>query len=170
MNDKKLDGKTAVITGASKGLGRAMALALAAEGGRLALVSRNLEQLNQTASVVKSAGGEARAFQADVSREDQVQRLEREIGEAFGGVHILINNAGINIRKAITEFTLEEWTRVNDTNLTSVFLMCRAFVPKMKAGRPISASSSRVRARSSLWRFHQPLRSVTKWRRPSGDV
>ena len=135
MSDKKLDGKTAVITGASKGLGRAMALALAAEGGRLALVSRNLEQLNQTASVVKSAGGEARAFQADVSREDQVQRLEREIGEAFGGVHILINNAGINIRKAITEFTLEEWTRVNDTNLTSVFLMCRAFVPKMKAGK-----------------------------------
>ncbi len=101
MSGKKLDGKVAVITGASKGLGKAMALALAGEGAQIALVSRNIEQLNEVGRAVKNAGGEARVFQADVSEEEQVSKLERDVTGAFGKVHILINNAGINVRKPI---------------------------------------------------------------------
>lgn len=144
MSGKKLDGKVAVITGASKGLGKAMALALAGEGAQIALVSRNIEQLNEVGRAVKNAGGEARVFQADVSEEEQVSKLERDVTGAFGKVHILINNAGINVRKPIVEFTLEEWHHVMNTNVTSVFLMCRSFIPHMKGagyGRIISMTS-----------------------------
>ncbi len=144
MSEKRLNGKVAVITGASKGLGKAMALALAAEGARIALVSRTLEQLNEVGSAVKEMGGEARVFQANVAAEDQVRKLERDVTGAFGKIHILINNAGMNLRKPLVDFTLEEWHRVLDTNLTSVFLMCRSFVPHMKGvgyGRIINMSS-----------------------------
>jgi NAD(P)-dependent dehydrogenase (short-subunit alcohol dehydrogenase family) len=144
MSEKRLNGKVAVITGASKGLGKAMALALAAEGARIALVSRSLEQLNEVGSAVKETGGEARVFQANVAAEDQVRKLERDVTGAFGKIDILINNAGMNLRKPLVEFTLEEWHRVLDTNLTSVFLMCRSFVPHMKGvgyGRIINMSS-----------------------------
>ncbi len=144
MSTKRLNGKVAVITGASKGLGKAMALSLAAEGARIALVSRSLEQLNEVGRAVKEAGGEARVFQADVSAEDQVRKLERDVTGAFGKINILINNAGMNLRKPLVDFTLEEWHRVLDTNLTSVFLMCRSFVPHMKGvgyGRIINMTS-----------------------------
>jgi NAD(P)-dependent dehydrogenase (short-subunit alcohol dehydrogenase family) len=144
MSGKKLDGKVAVITGASKGLGKAMALALAEEGAQIALVSRNIEQLNEVGRAVKNAGGDARVFQADVAEEEQVRKLERDVTGAFGKVHILINNAGINVRKPIVEFTIEEWHRVMNTNVTSVFLMCRSFIPHMKGagyGRIISMTS-----------------------------
>jgi NAD(P)-dependent dehydrogenase (short-subunit alcohol dehydrogenase family) len=144
MSEKKLGGKVAVITGASKGLGKSMALALGSAGARVALVSRNLPQLNEVGRAVKDASGDARVFQADVSDEEQVRKLEREVIGAFGKVHILINNAGMNLRKPLAEFTLEEWHRVLDTNLTSVFLMCRSFVPHMKGagwGRIINMTS-----------------------------
>src|SRR5581483_1248052 len=140
----KLNGRVAVITGASKGLGRAMAGALAREGARVALIARDRKALDGTAEEIRAAGGEARTFQADVTAEAQVRQLEKEVTAAFGKVHILINNAGINIRKAITDFTLEEWTRVLDTNLTGVFLMCRSFVPHMKGngyGRILNMTS-----------------------------
>ena len=145
MSERKLDGKIAVITGASKGLGKAIALALGAAGARLALVSRNREQLNAVAGAVKEAGGEAQVFPADVSEEDQVLKLERDVVEKFGKVHILINNAGMNLRKPLVEITLEEWQRVLNTNLTSVFLMCRSFIPHMKGsgcGRIINMTST----------------------------
>jgi len=145
MSEKKLDGKVALITGASKGLGKAMAMALAGAGATIALVSRNLEQLNESGRAVKEAGGDARIFQADVAAEDQVRKLERDVAGAFGKIHILINNAGINVRKPLVDFTLEEWNRVINTNLTSVFLMCRSFVPHMKGsgyGRIINMAST----------------------------
>lgn len=127
--------RTAVVTGASKGLGKAMALALAAEGARIALVSRNLGQLECVAAEIAASGGQACAFQADVAREEEVLELEKRVREAFGPVHILINNAGINNRKNLVDFTLEEWNQVMGTNLTGVFLMCRSFVPHMRAQR-----------------------------------
>jgi len=121
-----------------------MALALAGAGAKLALVSRNQEQLNAVAKEAQADGGEAKVFVADVTREDQVAQVEREVMAAYGGVQILINNAGINVRKTITEFTLDEWNSVIDTNLTSVFLLCRAFVPHMKGhgyGRILNMTS-----------------------------
>jgi NAD(P)-dependent dehydrogenase (short-subunit alcohol dehydrogenase family) len=144
MSEYNLSGKTAVITGASKGLGKAMALALGSAGANIALVSRDLDQLNEARRAVQSGGCEAVVFPADISEEEQVRNLERDVIAAFGGVHILINNAGINLRKQLVEFTLEEWRRVLETNLTSVFLMCRSFVPHMRGrgyGRIINLTS-----------------------------
>src|SRR5438128_3063289 len=144
MTEKNLNGRVALITGASKVLGKAMALALAGAGARLALVSRNEDQLNAVAKEAKAVGSDAKIFVADVTREDHVARVERDIAAAYGGVQILINNAGVNVRKTITDFTLDEWNGVINTNLTSVFLLCRAFVPHMKGngyGRILNMTS-----------------------------
>ena len=144
MNQKNLQGKVALITGASKGLGKAMALALAESGARLALVSRNLEQLNETAGAARKRGAEAEVFQADVTDEQQVGRVEKDVVEKFGKVQILINNAGINLRKPVTDFTFDEWRQVMDTNVTSAFLLCRSLVPHMRGqgyGRIINMTS-----------------------------
>lgn len=144
MKNDYLKGRTAVITGASKGLGKAMALALADKGARVALVSRNLDQLNAVAKEIRSTGAQAEPFKADVTDEAQVAATLKAIVAKFGKPQILINNAGINIRKNVTDFTLAEWRQVIDTNLTSVFLMCRAFVPQMKGqgyGRILNLTS-----------------------------
>lgn len=144
MSVKQLEGKVAVITGASRGLGRAMALALGEAGAKLALVARDEAKLQESAAALAAIGAEADIFLADLGKEDQVAAIEKQMVARFGSVDILINNAGINIRKNITEFTLEEWTRVMDANLTSVFLMCRALVPHMKGkgyGRIINMTS-----------------------------
>ena len=138
-----LTGKIALITGASKGLGKAMALALSRAGASIALVSRDESKLSEVHSEI-AAHGTSEIFVADVRQESQVDRLEKEIAARFGKIHILINNAGINIRKNLTDFALEEWQSVMDTNLTSVFLMCRAFVPHMKGagyGRILNLTS-----------------------------
>lgn len=145
MAEQKLSGKVALITGASRGLGKAMALALAAAGAKLALVARSREQLNAVAKEIEAGGGEAAVFVADVTREDNVTGLESDVIAGCGGVQILINNAGINVRKALTDFTLDEWNSVINTNLTSAFLLCRAFVPQMKGkgyGRVINITST----------------------------
>ncbi len=142
---QSLLGKTALITGASKGLGKAMAVALAAEGAAIALVSRDADKLNTVAKEIRDAGGRAEVFPADVSDETQVARVREEFTAQCGSaLDILINNAGINIRKPVTDFTLAEWNSVLNTNLTSVFLMCRAFVPLMTGrgfGRIINMTS-----------------------------
>lgn len=123
-----LDGKTALVTGASRGLGRAMAVALAQAGARVALVGRDTAKLDETA---RACGPLAAVCPCDVTREDEVLRLEQHVCESVGKIQILINNAGVNLRKPVTEFTLEEWRWVMDTNLTSAFLISRAFVPHM---------------------------------------
>ena len=139
-----LSGKTALISGASKGLGRAMALALSEAGAAIALVSRDAEKLQKVKQEIESSGGKAQVFVADVADDEKVRGLESEVSDQLGKVQILINNAGINIRKNLVDFSLEEWRSVLDTNLTSVFLMCRAFVPHMKGtgyGRVLNMTS-----------------------------
>jgi NAD(P)-dependent dehydrogenase (short-subunit alcohol dehydrogenase family) len=139
-----LSGRTALVTGASKGLGKAMALALAGAGATVALVSRDAEKLRGVEREIQSGGGRAAVFIADVTSEEAVRQLESDVSGQLGRVQILINNAGINIRKNLIDFTLEEWRSVLDTNLTSVFLMCRAFVPHMRGtgyGRVLNMTS-----------------------------
>jgi NAD(P)-dependent dehydrogenase (short-subunit alcohol dehydrogenase family) len=142
---QSLLGKSALITGASKGLGKAMALALAEAGASVALVSRDEARLREVASQIGAAGGLAEVFAADVTDEAQVARVRDDFTKKAGGrLDILINNAGINLRKPITDFTLAEWQNVMNTNVTSAFLMCRAFVPMMTGhgyGRIINMTS-----------------------------
>ena len=123
-----------------------MAVALAGEGANIALVSRDREKLESVAEEARTLNKscDARAFVADVSREADVERLRQEVAAAFPRVDILINNAGINIRKNIVDFTLEEWSSVQNTNVTAVFLLCRAFIPMMKGagyGRILNMTS-----------------------------
>lgn len=126
-----LSGKIALITGSSKGLGKAMALALASRGATVALVSRDGAKLEAVQREIETAGGKAAVFIADVRQEQAVVQLESEVSQKLGKVQILINNAGINVRKNVIDFSLDEWRSVIDTNLTSAFLLCRAFVPHM---------------------------------------
>jgi NAD(P)-dependent dehydrogenase (short-subunit alcohol dehydrogenase family) len=140
----RLDGRTAVVTGGSRGLGRAIAIALAGAGARLALVARDRDKLEETAAAIRAAGGDAATFTADVTDEAQVARLAADVGVRFGKVHILVNNAGINLRKNLTDFSMADWRTVTETNLTSVFLMCRAFLPLMRGegyGRIVNLTS-----------------------------
>jgi NAD(P)-dependent dehydrogenase (short-subunit alcohol dehydrogenase family) len=145
MNGRFLENKTAVITGASRGLGQAMALALAGAGAGLALVGRDRARLTQTQREAQAKGaGESEIYVADVRDEVQIQTLERDVKARFGNIHILINNAGTAVRKNVADFTLDEWKLVLDTNLTGSFLMSRAFIPHMKArkwGRIINITS-----------------------------
>lgn len=139
-----LNGKIALITGSSKGLGKAMALALSQAGATIALVSRDEAKLQAVKREIEDSGGKADVFLADVKDEKQVDRLETEISTGLGKIQILVNNAGINLRKNLIDFSLSEWQSVVDTNLTSVFLMCRKFVPHMRGagyGRILNMTS-----------------------------
>jgi len=144
MNGSNLTGKVALITGASKGLGRAMACALGAAGADVVLVSRNREQLQETAKLAGSLGAKAFVYPADITNEAEIAQLGEAVTKETGAPHILINNAGINVRKPLVEISSSEWRQVVETNLTSVFLMCRCFVPLMKGrgyGRIIALGS-----------------------------
>jgi NAD(P)-dependent dehydrogenase (short-subunit alcohol dehydrogenase family) len=144
MSDQPLTGKVAVITGASRGLGKATALALAESGAAVALVARQAKDLEAAAEEARARGAPAQAFVCDVTDEVQVRHLEQEVIRRFERVSILINNAGINVRKPVTDFSLAEWRQVLDTNLTGAFLLCRAFVPHLKGqgyGRIINLTS-----------------------------
>lgn len=121
-----------------------MARALAAEGASVALVSRDRDLLHRVSADIRSSGGRAEPFAADVASEEQVRRVEREVLERFGTVNILINNAGVVMRSPIGEISLEDWRRVMDTNVTSAFLMCRSLIPHMRGqgyGRILNLTS-----------------------------
>jgi len=126
-----LSRKTAVITGASRGLGEAMARALSASGANIALIARDLTRLESVRDSIRATGGTAEVFTCDVTSENAVAAVAAAVKDAFGNPQILINNAGTNIRKNLVDFTLEEFRSVLDSSLISTFLMCRAFVPGM---------------------------------------
>jgi NAD(P)-dependent dehydrogenase (short-subunit alcohol dehydrogenase family) len=139
-----LEGRIAVITGGSRGLGEAMAKALAGAGAQIALVARDRERLERVRDDIASRAGQAEVFVADVTLENAVSNLAEAVKARFGNPQILINNAGINVRKNLVDFTLEEFRSVLDASLISTFLMCRAFVPGMKGtgyGRILNMSS-----------------------------
>lgn len=139
-----LSGKVAVITGGSRGLGRAMAETLAGAGAAVALVARDQTRLDQTCAELSAQGATAKGFVADVTDETSVQRITAEINAAFGAPHILINNAGNNVRKNLADVSLDEFRSVIDGSLTSTFLMSRALTPGMTGrgyGRVINMTS-----------------------------
>lgn len=139
-----LKNRTAVITGGSRGLGEAMAKTLAGAGAQIALVARDRARMQRVQADIAAHGGVAEAFVADVTRENEVASLTEAVKVRFGSPQILINNAGINLRKNLVDFSLEEFRSVLDASLISSFLMCRAFVPGMRGtgyGRILNMSS-----------------------------
>jgi len=134
MSNMSLQGRTALVTGAATGIGRATALLLAQAGAQV--VVNHLHQTEAAQAVVDdivACGGQAVAIAADVSQADEVQRLVDQALAVTGGIDILVNNAGIIQEKAFLETTEADWDRLIGTDLKSVFLMCRAVLPGMVA-------------------------------------
>ena len=145
-----LSNKVAIVTGGNGGMGLGMARGLAAAGATLAVVGRNAEK-NQIA--VDELGANARAFVADVTNAAEVDEMVSEVVKSFGGIDILINNAGTNIRKRPEDLSESEWHHVLDTNLTSAFLCSKACYPEMKrrGGGKILNNGSMTSLFSSPW-------------------
>ncbi len=141
-----LTGRAAIVTGGSKGLGQAMAAGLASAGADVLLVSRNHGEAEAAASgIAADHGHKAVGFEADVTKEDEVDAMVAKALEEFGRIDVLINNAGVNIRGAIDEVSYEDFKKVQDINVNGVWLCARAVLPHMKergSGRIINLSST----------------------------
>ena len=142
----RLDGRVAVITGGSKGLGRSMASGLASAGAEVVICSRNeAEALAAADELALESGQRSLGLKCDVTDEDEVTALVERTVETFGKVDIMVCNAGINIRAPIDELKLDEFEAVMRTNVTGPWLCCRAVFPLMKKaryGRIINLSST----------------------------
>jgi 3-oxoacyl-[acyl-carrier protein] reductase len=141
---ENLEGKTAFVSGASQGIGRACALSLAKMGARLALAARNEEKLEGVVAEIAAAGGQAKAFVMDVSDEASILATAKAAIAHFGGVDILVNNAGITRDTLLLRMKRADWDAVMTTNLTGAFLLTQAVLnPMLRArwGRIINISS-----------------------------
>jgi len=139
-----LQNKVAVITGGNGGIGFGMAQGLATAGAHIVIAARNAAKSAAAVELLNTQGGRSLAIQVDVTNEASVDRLFEQTLDRCGGVDILINNAGINIRKPVNSLALEEWQQVVATNLDSAFLCCRAAYPHLKsagAGKIINIGS-----------------------------
>lgn len=141
----KLDGQVAIITGASRGLGRTLALKLTEEGASLLIIDRNMPGLEETKELVECQGGRAIVARVDTSKEEDTLRMADLAVKELGGIDILVNNAAIGIeRKAFFEISTEEWDRVMAVNLRGYWLCVKAVFPHMKnksKGRIINITS-----------------------------
>ena len=139
-----LTGRTALITGASRGIGRAAALLLARQGARVVLAARNEELLDEVAGAVRAGGGEAHPVALDLGHHESIPAAVRGLPSEFAAVDILVNNAGITADNLLARMTLEQWQRVLDVNLTGAFALTKALVRGMmrrRHGRVVSVSS-----------------------------
>ncbi len=139
-----LTGRTALITGASRGIGRAAAVLLARQGARVVLAARNEELLDEVAGAIRAGGGEAHSMALDLGHHESIPTAVRGLPSEFAAVDILVNNAGITADNLLARMTLEQWRRVLDVNLTGAFVLTKALVRGMmrrRRGRVVSVSS-----------------------------
>jgi NAD(P)-dependent dehydrogenase (short-subunit alcohol dehydrogenase family) len=143
-----LSGKVALVVGGHGGIGKAVALGLADAGADVAVSSRNLEALKSTAAEIKAKGSRSLAVTADITDEKQVNEMVSKVVGAFSRIDILVNAAGLAIRKPADTFPIDEWQKVMDINTRGTFLCCQAVgrvMLKQKGGRIINVSSVRGR-------------------------
>lgn len=139
-----LTGKVALVTGASSGIGRASALALASQGAKVALAARRVEKLEALVSEIKAAGGEALAIPTDVLKQDDITNAVVKTVATYGRLDILLNNAGVGSLGPTLEMTTDDWDKVLNTNLKAYFFMAQASAKEMmknKFGRIINIAS-----------------------------
>ncbi len=144
MADFRLDGKVALVTGASSGIGRRQALALASAGAAVVLLGRRAEQLDAAVAEIAAAGGRAAPLAADLGDRQRLAQIAAAAGEAFGAVDILINAAGVNLRQPAEEITLQSWDATLNLNLAVPFFLARELEPAMRQrgwGRVINLAS-----------------------------
>jgi 3-oxoacyl-[acyl-carrier protein] reductase len=140
----KLTGQTVLITGGSKGIGRAICLALAREGANIVFAARDEGRIGETMEELKEMSGRVLAVRADVRYEEDVKRLILKAADEFGGLDILVNNAGVAYRKPLVETTLDEYDKIMDTNLKGIFLCIKYATPYIrnsKNGKIVNISS-----------------------------
>lgn len=125
----KLEGMVAIVTGGGSGIGRAIAIILAKNGAKVVVCGRRYNVLLETVDVIKKNGGEGMAIQTDLQKSEEIMNLVNLVKEEFGQINILINNAGIAIAKPLSEIQESEWDITINTNLKSVFLMCKEVIP-----------------------------------------
>ncbi len=130
--DLGLNGKVAIVTGGSRGIGRGIAAALAAEGARVVICARGAEALSVAAEEIRSAGGEVTAFSLDLGDPDAGSRLVTAAEEAYGGVDVVVNNVGGNRRKPFEETTDQDWQELFDLNVATAFRVTRAAIPSLR--------------------------------------
>jgi|SRR5437016_4262033 len=131
----KLQGKVAIVTGAASGIGKAIAQRFTREGAKVVIADLNLDQANVTAAEIKSSGGEARGVAMDVASEDAVNAGVTATMDAYGGVDILVSNAGIQIVHPVEDFSYAEWKKMLAIHVDGAFLTTKACLPHMyKAG------------------------------------
>ena len=141
---KTLEGRVALVTGASQGIGRACAVRLAAEGASVALAARNTEKLRRVEDEIASGGGQAACFAMDVAQEEQVKPAVKAAIERFGKIDILVNNAGITRDQLIMRMKRPDWNAVLDTNLTGPYLCIQQVIGSMlkqRWGRIVNIAS-----------------------------
>jgi NAD(P)-dependent dehydrogenase (short-subunit alcohol dehydrogenase family) len=126
-SSRELEGKVCVVTGAGRGIGAATAKRMAEAGGRIAVLDLDPHSAKASAAELVDGGGEARAYEVDVSREDAVVDAAKAVGADFGAVDVLVNNAGIGLLGPSMTFPLEEWQQTLDVMVTGVFLCSREF-------------------------------------------
>jgi len=132
----RLEGRVAIVTGSGRGIGKAIATRFAQEGAKVALVDRMRETVESAAEEIARQGGKAVALLADVSLSEDVDRFVREVTGTFGGIDVLVNNAGMGGSKNCVETSEEGWDQMLAVNLKSIFLVCKRVIPEMlKAGR-----------------------------------
>ncbi|MGE5315081.1 MAG: SDR family oxidoreductase [Acidobacteriota bacterium] len=130
---ESLNGKVAVVTGASRGIGQAVAVSLAKAGASVVLASRNAERLEDVRASIEASGGKAAAVPTDVASEASVEALAREVESRFGGADILVNNAGYGVFSKVIDMRTEDFDGMFGVNVRGVFLCTRAFLPVMIA-------------------------------------
>jgi NADP-dependent 3-hydroxy acid dehydrogenase YdfG len=131
-----LQGKVIIVTGASTGMGRAIAVGMAVEGARLSLVARTEGRLDETAARARALGAEVLTFAGDVADPELAKRAIDETANRLGGIQVLVNNAGTNtFHRNLADTSIPDWRRVIDTNLTGAFLFTRYALPHMRAAR-----------------------------------
>jgi NAD(P)-dependent dehydrogenase (short-subunit alcohol dehydrogenase family) len=139
-----LTGQTAIVTGASRGLGQYMAIALARAGASLIITARDTRSCDTSLGLIRDQGGTAHALALDVRSETSINDFAKAVRESHGTVDVLVNNAGCNIRKPVTEVSWDDWSTVVDTNLRGTFFVTKAIVPDMlkkQYGRIINIGS-----------------------------
>lgn len=144
MNRFDLTGKTAIVTGAGRGIGKALAVGLAEAGAQVAVVSRTRAQLEELVASIEQMGGKAWAIEADLTEQGAAEKVVEETVSQLGGLHILVNNAGLNVRKKALEETEEDWNRVVDLDLKATFFMSQAagkVMCEQKYGRIVNIAS-----------------------------
>jgi len=140
----RLNGKVAIVTGSSRGIGKGIAEAFAKEGCKLVINARSLERAEKVASIIRERGSEAIAIEADVTQRKAVESMVQKTVKTFGRVDILVNNAGTGLIRKSEEITEEEWNNLLNLNLTSVLICSQCVFPIMssqKEGRVVNITS-----------------------------